>query len=59
MSGRQLIFIGLVGVVTFLFAVATGPMVTEALLGGSTVSDASMPDEASALQAPRHPDAAP
>ncbi|HCH62701.1 MAG: hypothetical protein CL927_10575 [Deltaproteobacteria bacterium] len=59
MSGRQFIFLGLVGVAAFVVAVVTGPMVTDALLGPSDASNESLSHEAGPSDALRHPEAAP
>ena len=43
MSVRQLVFLGVIGILSVIAAVVTGPMVTDALLGRAAPSRADSP----------------
>jgi hypothetical protein len=63
MSSRQLIFLSAVGVLTFVVAIVTGPMVLEMLLGetapGEQAPSADQSADPSADREGPHPEAAP
>jgi len=65
MSVRQLVFLGVIGILSVIAAVVTGPMVTDALLGRAARSDADDPGHsAGSATAPDaevapHPEATP
>ena len=60
MSSRQLIFLALVAVASFVAALVTGPMVVEALLGSPTAAPAqTAPEPPPKTGAAPHPSEAP
>ena len=62
MSSRQLVFLGFVAVATFAFALLTGPMVVDLLVGSEESAATETPDEPGATDASPespHPSTAP
>jgi len=59
MSSRQLIFLGVVGVLAFVVAIVTGPMVIDVLLGETSPVEQAPAGEQSADGAVPHPEATP